>query len=148
MNYEISHYEMFSHAMDFYGLKEIKGEKHNPRILSFFEEIGHSWVQTDETAWCSAFINYLAKKCGYAYSGKLDARSWLSVGVEMRAPTVGDIVVFWRESITSWKGHVGIYVRHDGENIWTLGGNQNNSVCIKPYPADRLLGYRALNKKT
>jgi uncharacterized protein (TIGR02594 family) len=146
MNYEISHPEMLSHAFDFFGIKEVRGEKHNPRILSFFEEIGFKWVQDDETAWCSAFINYLAKKCGYERSGKLNARSWLNVGETMKMPTLGDIVVFWRESPDSWKGHVGIFIRHDGENIWTLGGNQSNSVCISPYSKDRLIGYRKLSK--
>jgi uncharacterized protein (TIGR02594 family) len=146
MNYEISHPEMFSHAMDFYGLKEIPGEEDNPQILEFFSEIGHDRVKDDETAWCSAWINYLAKVTGYARSGKLTARSWLKVGTSVSNPTPGDIVVFWRESVTSWKGHVGIFIRDDGTFIWTLGGNQNNSVCIKPYPKERLLDYRMLNK--
>ena len=95
MNYEISHPEILSHAMDFYGLREMPGEKNNPRILDFFEAAGHSWVQDDETSWCSAFINYLAVKCGYEFSGGLNARSWLEVGETMKIPTVGDIVVFW-----------------------------------------------------
>jgi uncharacterized protein (TIGR02594 family) len=146
MNYVITHPEMVANAMDLYGLKELKGENDNPLILKFFDRIGHSWVKSDETAWCSAFINYLAKENGYEMSGKLDARSWLNVGQETNVPNPGDIVIFWRESPQSWKGHVGIFVRDDGNQIYTLGGNQNNSVCIKPYPKSRLLGYRVLNK--
>ncbi len=146
MNYTISHIEMFAHAMSYYGIREIPGEEHNKEILKFFEEIGHAWVKTDETSWCSAFINYLAKVNGYEYSGKLDARSWLNVGHKVMLPNPGDIVIFWREHITSWKGHVGLFVRDDGTEIYTLGGNQNNSVCIKPYPKYRVLEYKMLNK--
>ena len=50
--------EMFLKAMSFYGLKEVPGKEHNPKILEFFEDIGHEWVKDDETSWCSAFINY------------------------------------------------------------------------------------------
>ena len=147
MNYTITHTNMFAHALEFYGLKEVKGEQHNPTILKFFHEIGHKWVQTDETAWCSAFINYVALMNGYEYSGQLNARSWLNVGHQAKVPNIGDIVVLWRESITSWKGHVGMFVRDDGVNIWILGGNQDNSVCILPYRRDHVLDYRVLNKK-
>lgn len=148
MNYVISHPEMMANAFDLYGLKEIPGEQNNPVIVKFFHEIGHTWVQDDETSWCSAFINYLAKKNGYEYSGELDARSWLAIGEQMTIPNPGDIVIFWRESLSSWKGHVGFFIRDDGTNIYTLGGNQNNMVCIQPYPKDRILGYRALKKVT
>ena len=146
MNYEISQPEILSHAMDFYGLKEIRGEKNNPQILDFFAASGHSWVQDDETAWCSAFINYLAVKCGYEKSGALNARSWLEIGEPMLNPTLGDIVVLWRDKPHSWKGHVGIFIHQDKFNVYILGGNQNNSVCISPYPSGRVLGYRQLNK--
>ena len=44
-------------ALDYYGLTEVPGEQNNPVIMSFFQEIGHSCVQGDETAWCSAFVN-------------------------------------------------------------------------------------------
>ena len=147
MNYEMSHLEMLSHAFDFYGMRETPGEDDNPQIVQFFHALGFDWVQDDETGWCSAFINYLAKVNGYEYSGKLNARSWLDTGVEMKLPTVGDIVVLWRESPESWKGHVGMFARHDGVNIWVLGGNQGNAVNISPYPMGRLLGYRRLRKR-
>lgn len=150
MNYEIAHKEMFSHAMDFYGLEELPGDDDNPQILEFFDYIGHEWVKSEDTAWCSAFINYLAKKTGYEYSGKLDARSWMQVGSPIITPTVGDVVVLWRVHPNDWRGHVGLFVRDDDKYVWVLGGNQNNMVNIKPYPKQSpsygLLGYRMLEK--
>lgn len=146
MNYEIAHKEMFSHAMDFYGEAEIIGSKHNSKIVKFFHEIGFDWINDDETAWCSAVLNYLAKETGYERSGELDARSWLDVGKKTTNPTVGDIVVIWRVSPDSWQGHVGMFIRDDGINVWILGGNQSNQFKISAYPRSRVLGYRMLNK--
>ena len=131
-------------AMSQYGITEIPGIEHNEEILKYFSEIGHEWVKDDETSWCSAFINWCAKKSCLPYSGKLDARSWLNVGTEVQEPVVGDIVVLWREKKNSWKSHVGIFVRVAGNSIYILGGNQNNSVNVRTYPKDRLLGYRRL----
>lgn len=131
-------------ALRFIGIKEIYGGNHNPTILNMFHAIGHKWVKTDETAWCSAFVNYMAKISGYEYTGKLNARSWLEIGVETTQPRMGDIVVFWRENRQSWKGHVGIYVREDAEFIYCLGGNQSNEVNISKYLKSRVLGFRRL----
>jgi uncharacterized protein (TIGR02594 family) len=136
---------MLLEAMQYYLLQEIPGEEHNPAILNFFATIGHSWVQDDETAWCSAFINYIAHVCGVEKSGKLNARSWLDVGEDQHKPEKGDIVVLWREKRASWKGHVGLYVGEEVGKIHILGGNQNNEVNITAYPSYRLLGYKKLS---
>lgn len=138
--------EILTEMLSNYGLSEITGDKHNPEILAFFAEIGFDWVKDDETAWCSAALNFFAKKHGYERSGKLDARSWLKVGELVLEPTMGDIVVFWRESYASWKGHVAIYINSNEKYIWCLGGNQNNSISITAYSRDRLLGYRRLKR--
>ncbi len=129
-------------ALSQYGIKEIPGTKDNPEILKYFEELGFDGKKLhDETSWCSAFINWCAKKSGLTYSGKLTARSWLKVGCKVNNPRLGDIVVFWREKPESWKGHVGIYIREDENYIYVLGGNQNNKVNITAYPKSRLLNY-------
>jgi uncharacterized protein (TIGR02594 family) len=136
-------YNPIDYALSQYGLKEVSGTSNNPEIMKFFHEIGHSWVQGDETAWCSAFVNWCCLKSGAPMSGKLNARSWLTVGAPIADdPMIGDIAVFWRESPQSWKGHVGFFIRDDGDFIWVLGGNQNNQVNISPYRKSRLLQYR------
>lgn len=136
---------MIQLALKEYGIKEIPGKEDNPEVLKYFNEIGFDGEKLkDETAWCSAFINWVAKKSNRKYSNKLSARSWLKVGCATSSPQIGDVVVFWRESIDSWKGHVGLYIREDEKNIWVLGGNQKNQVSIAPYPKSRLLGYRRI----
>lgn len=130
-------------ALNEIGVKEVVGRhQHNPRVVNYFAEIGHSWVKDDETAWCSAFVNWVHKKAGISRSGKLDARSWLKVGQRTDHPQKGDVVVFWRESPQSWKGHVALYIRETKNWIYVLGGNQNNQVKISAYPKNRLLQYR------
>lgn len=138
---------MYLKASEFIGLTEMPGEQHNPQILEFFQDIGHNWVQTDETAWCAAFMAYIALKCGVERSFKLDARSWLPLGEKIEVPELGDIVVFWRGvpeyggGPDGWKGHVGLYGGQNKKRIWTLGGNQNGLVDLSPYPQFRKLAY-------
>lgn len=132
-----------------YGTQEIPGQAHNPEVLKYFTDLGLSEdLIKDETAWCSALMNWAARQAGYEESGKPDARSWLKVGTPVDRPQLGDIVILWRENINSWKGHVAIYVGEDEKYIFCLGGNQNNTVNVKPYPKERLLGYRRLKKLT
>lgn len=126
------------------GIKEITGRQHNPEVLKYFRDIGHAWVKDDETAWCSAFVNWVCMKAGLDRSKKLNARSWLSVGNVITKPRLGDVVIFWRESRTSWKGHVAFFIRETPNWIYVLGGNQNNQVKISAYPKHRLLEYRRL----
>lgn len=136
--------ELLNTALSQYGVKEVPGTNNNPIIMGYFHDIGHTWVQGDETAWCSAFMNWVAKMNDKQRSGQLNARSWLGTGEPVSCPLIGDVVVLWRESPESWKGHVGLFIRDDGDFIWVLGGNQNNQVNISPYRKSRLLGYRRL----
>lgn len=130
-------------AFRHFGVKEITGEKDNPIIVKYFDDLGFNGSQLkDETAWCSAFANWICKEYGAKYSGKLNARSWLKVGTKIENPEVGDVVVFWRQSRESWKGHVGFFINESNDYIYVLGGNQSNQVSIKPYPKSRLLEYR------
>ena len=128
------------------GVKEVRGESHNPRILQYAKDIGQSWVQDDETAWCSIFINWCALKAGVQRSGKLNARSWLHTGkiVSIGDQRPGDIIIFWRESINSWKGHVAIYLFEDEFYYYVLGGNQGNMVKVAAYAKSRLLDFRRI----
>ncbi len=132
-------------ALSQIGIKEVPGRRDNPEVLKYFNETGFDGAKLkDETAWCSAFMNWIAFKSGLEMTGKLTARSWLKVGWEVKQPQIGDIVVFWRGSKQGWKGHVGLFIREEKGYIYCLGGNQNNEVSIKPYLKTQLLQYRRL----
>lgn len=133
-------------AMRYYGIKEVDGVESNPLILEIIQKQYH-WVTDDSKfAWCSVFHNHICDIAGVERSHKANARSFLEVGQPVDNPRIGDTVIFWRGSKSSWKGHVGLFIREDDTHIWTLGGNQNNSVNIRPYVKSRVLGYRRLSK--
>jgi len=122
------------------GQREVKGKKHNKRILKY-----HSYTTLnatdDETSWCSSFVNWCMAKSSYHYTRSAMARSWLKYGVELAEPKRGCIVIFARGS-KSWQGHVGFYLGQTEKYIILLGGNQSDSVSIKRYSKAKLLGYR------
>lgn len=125
------------------GIEEVPGPVHNPRIQEYLAVVDLPEA-SDETAWCSAFVNWVMKQAGFTYTMSGAARSWLTYGKEVEVPRFGDIVILWRDDPSSWKGHVGFYVGADRkqERIFILGGNQGNMVSIRAYPAHRLLSYR------
>jgi len=100
------------------------------------------------SAWCSAFMLYIARQCGLAPAATAAARSWLREGepVALADAQPGDVVVFWRGKPGGWQGHVALLQRTAAANaIVVLGGNQGGAVSSKSYPADRLLGIRRLH---
>ena len=125
--------QLINIALSQYGVTEIVGYQHNPVVLNYFKEIGHTWVATDANV---------------ERSHKLTARSWLNVGTAINQPKINDVVIFWRHKKSSWKGHVGFFISYseDKKHIYVLGGNQNNQVNIKKYPVYRLLGFRRLSR--
>lgn len=132
------------------GVKEISGRKNNHAIIKYAEETGITGISNDEIPWCSTFINWCCKKAGLEYTGKANARSWLDIGSNIYDPLPGDIVVFWRNYIQSWQGHVAIFLgfSKSGNNVFVLGGNQNNMVNITEYSFDKVLGFRRLSSAT
>lgn len=128
------------------GTEEIVGEQNNPEVLKYARETGISGITSDEIAWCSTFINWVAMKAGLQYTKKANARSWLNVGQKVNSPEPGDIVVFWRESPQSWKGHVAIFlgISPDRKRVYCLGGNQGNRVSVSAYRINTVLSYQRL----
>lgn len=119
---------------------------HNPKVVNYFAEVGHSWVKDDETAWCAAFVGAMLKRAGQPHTGKLNARSYLDWGnpVALEDARPGDVVVFSRGKPNGWQGHVAFLDRQTKDHIYVLGGNQQNQVNVMAYPKARLLGIRRL----
>jgi uncharacterized protein (TIGR02594 family) len=137
--------KVYKIAESYIGTHEIPGEDDNPKIVEFFAKVGHSWVKDDETAWCAAFVGACLEEAGYKSTKKLNARSYLEWGdaVMPNQAEKGDVIIFWRESPQSWKGHVAFFHSYDANgNLNVLGGNQSNAVTIETYKKGRLLGVR------
>jgi uncharacterized protein (TIGR02594 family) len=125
------------------GESEIAGGKHNPRIIEYHTATSLK-ATSDEVSWCAAFVCWCLHKAGHASPRSAAARSFLDWGKPTNAPSVGDVTVFWRESPSSWKGHVAFYVEQDGNYVRVLGGNQGNMVKVASYHKSYVLGYRKL----
>ena len=128
------------------GVSEKKGAAANPRIVDYLQSTGLSatMATSDETAWCSAFVNFCVEQAGFEGTNSASARSWLKWGVETDKPVPGCICVFERGAPPS--GHVAFFVSESGDDVEVLGGNQGNAVSIRKYPkkkpGSRLLSYR------
>lgn len=116
------------------------------RILQYARETGFAHINSEQDAWCSVAMNWVCMKAGLPRSFSAAARSWLKVGVPVDDIHDADIVVYYRDGKDSVYGHVGIPLNYtdDKKSIWTYGGNQSNMWCVKPYPVERLLGFRKL----
>lgn len=126
-------------------IKEVAGSSANPRIVEYLKSTNLDSVsaESDETAWCSAFVNWCVEQSGHGGTDSAWARSWLKWGKELEKPVKGCIAVFKRPPNPS-SGHVAFFVAETNAHIKVLGGNQSNSVSIAEYPADRLISYRYL----
>ena len=152
-------------AERYIGTRETAGAATSARIKAMLN-LDASWVQDDETPWCSAFVNWIAWHLRLPRSKSLAARSWLSVGRPVtdyhQAARGFDVVILKRGAgdqpgpdVLQAPGHVGFFSAWDqvnlgaisanpGKSVLILGGNQGNAVTLAPFPVDRILGVRRL----
>lgn len=129
-------------ALKYIGTKEIPGKDNNPIIIDWWKKIKQGGIKDDETAWCAAFVGGVLEECGITSSRSAGARSYQNWGHRLNGPAVGAIVSFWRDDPKGWKGHVGFVVGKDqAGNLLVLGGNQGDTVNIKPFAITRVLAY-------
>lgn len=128
-------------ALNYYGVAEIVGKKHNEMILNWAKELNLEWVfKDDETAWCGLYMAKVAKDAGKEIpADPFRALSWATFGMEVKQAMLGDILVFKRPG----GNHVGLYVGEDVENYYhVLGGNQSNKVGFTRIDRDRCWAVR------
>ncbi len=135
-------------ARRFVGLKEIPGHASNPLVLAMLK-LDTSWIEDDETPWCSAFVNAIAWLLDLPRSRSLAARSWLAIGTPIRLEDARkgfDVVVLSRGANPA-AGHVGFYVSHSPSTVSLLTGNQGDSVSVATFDRARIVGVRRLYPK-
>jgi len=134
---------------NYYGVSEVEGSQSNAKILKIIKW-AMNWVKDDsKAAWCAIFLSWVINEVNlWNWKTEMEpiklARRFDQVGIEVDKPIMGDIVIFWRGKKNGWKGHVGIFIRQEGDLIYTLGGNQNNQINIRGYSANRVIEYRRL----
>jgi uncharacterized protein (TIGR02594 family) len=129
------------------GQKEIAGSQHNPRIIQYHATTTLK-ATTDETAWCSSFVNWCLKQAGVVGTNSAAAASWVNWGVECPART-GAITVIYNaaaanSSLSVSGNHVGFLVEETATHYSLLGGNQSDQVKISNFPKSKwkLKAYR------
>jgi uncharacterized protein (TIGR02594 family) len=134
------HLVWYEEALRQLGTKEEPGPASNPKIIQWAGKLGIRYAG-DDIPWCGLFVAHCVGATLPAEplpNNPLGARNWSTFGRESE-PTLGAILVFWRESKASEKGHVGFYHGEDGAAFQVLGGNQSNQVSIARISKDRLL---------
>ena len=125
------------------GQKEMAGTKANPRI-SLYHAITTLRATSDEVSWCSSFVCWVLEKAGVPSTRSAAARSFLTWGQAIKDPFIGCVVVISRGGDPT-KGHVGFWVAENSEQVFILGGNQDNEVNVRGYDKKRVISYRAPN---
>ena len=131
-------------ALTQYGVHEIPGELNNPEVMKYYHDTDRKWVNSETTPWCDAFIDWCCWKIGLGFTDGLNARQWLEYCTKVELIEEADLVLYWRESPDSWKGHISIPIAEREHMIFSLGGNQGDMVQISPYFANRKLAYLKL----
>lgn len=132
-------------ARDELGTKRFGQNKSNPRIETYHQGTNIEGYD-DKVAWCSSFVNWVLNQNGIEGTNSALARSWLDWGNNLNTPKLGCIVVLERVDPNGWQGHVGFYIgeplNSNDQDIYLIGGNQDDAVSEKCYPLSSLLSYR------
>lgn len=117
-------------ARKYVGLKEIKGSKHNPIIISWLDNL-KAWWSEDESAWCATFVTHCLAESRITYPKHwYRALDYLNYGTRLIQPAYGCVAVKSRKG----GGHVCFVVGQTKEGkLVCLGGNQNDMVCFALY---------------
>jgi len=123
------------------GVKEIKGKRHNRRVLKYHSTT-YGKYKTDEVPWCGSFVNWVLKEAGFSKTVKYPerAKAWREFGTEISTPVLGCLAVKSRKG----GGHVCFVVgkSRSGKYIYCLGGNQGDAVSIRKYRTNAFTNFR------
>jgi uncharacterized protein (TIGR02594 family) len=133
----------FQEARRLLGVREDTGPGSTRTILDWAGDLGIPY-KSDDIPWCGLFVAHCIGSTLTREplpNNPLGARNWSRFGAPSQ-PKVGAIMVFWRVTPTSGKGHVGFYAAEDDAAYHILGGNQSDKVSIARVAKSRLVGAR------
>ena len=139
----MKNYPWYAIAQSKLGIHEISGPEANAFIVECLEStnLDRRDAISDETAWCSAFVNRIMQLAGVEGTNSAWARSWLDWGREPTDAEFGEGVIVVLER-GPHSGHVGFLVDWEDGRVKLLAGNQGDAVSLAWFPMDRVLGYR------
>jgi hypothetical protein len=138
------------------GAGEIGGNNKGPFVKKYMEPAGAS----EGDPWCAGFLSWCFLQASggnkasmpFKYSagarnifGQFKNKGWSFDGTDpTKQPEPGDIAAWWRTSLQSFKGHIGIIHHCKDGFIYTIEGNKAANVAGFSYVKtrmDKLLGY-------
>lgn len=128
----------FEEAKHLIGTKEMLGPGNSPIIMDWAKDLDIQY-KGDDVPWCGLFVAHcigVTLPQEVLPGNPLGARQWEKFG-EDTEPRLGAVMVFWRKSLASGLGHVGIYTGEDDTAYQILGGNQSDKVCLTWLSKDR-----------
>lgn len=124
--------------------KGLNEKKDNKELKEFLRSDGSTVGDPSIVPWCGDFVETciaLTLKNEFLPSNPYLARNWEDFGCPVE-PTLGAIGVFWRGTRNGIQGHVAFLVGRGNGVLYTLGGNQSNSVTVASIASTRLLSAR------
>lgn len=132
------------------GAGEVGGNNRGPFVKKYLN--GHA---PEGEPWCAGFVSYCFSQfpSGMPFPYTVGARDvlrqfknkgWTQAPNSGNSPEPGDVVVWWRESLPSGKGHVGLVHQLSDGFLYTIEGNKSPNVQGFSYVfsrMDKLLGF-------
>jgi len=130
--------------------REIGGENRGPFVEKYL-----NGLVAQGNPWCAGFVSWCFAQTpnGIPFPYSVRARNildtfrkknWAQRPGEGFEPAPGDIVVWWRESLSSGKGHIGLVHQVKDGYLYTIEGNRSSRVQGFSYVLsrmDKLLGF-------
>lgn len=123
-------------AREYKGQHELKGPGQNNQFIIDCFKFTTYQATTDETPWCSAFMNRIMAACNMKGTNSAAAKSWCDYGSPCELKP-GAIVVFqWEDG-----GHHVSMVDHlvNDEVVACIGGNQGDQVSVVNFKTSRII---------
>lgn len=137
------------------GAGEVGGNNKGPWVRKYMEPAG----LPDGYPWCAAFVSWCflqavdgdRREMPFNYSAgardifnQLKSKGWSFSGEGDKQPKPGDIVCWWRTSLASSNGHIGIVYHCKDGFLYTIEGNKAANIAGFSYVKtrmDKLLGF-------
>lgn len=132
------------------GAGEVGGNNKGPFVKKYLAGAGLS----EGNPWCASFVSWcFLHACGgdkkkmpfpYLPGARNLFRACRTRGFEVKDPAAGDLIVWWRESLQSGKGHIGFVESVKDGYVYTVEGNKTAKVARFRYVQgriDKLIGF-------
>src|SRR5262249_38743819 len=132
------------------GACEEGGDNRGPWVRKYLNGLAE-----EGNSWCAGFVSWCYSQsptgCPFNYTvGARDIlrqfkkKGWAHEPESGYEPKYGDVVVWWREQLAGWKGHVGLVHQLRDGMLYTIEGNKSPNVQGFSYVfsrMDHLLGF-------